>query len=219
MSGKIALAVGFADLSGADFASFLSEDSAAVSALFATTNIATARQIPAAQILFLYTRFAANGALEGTPAVGVRQIVQELRSRILVVASPVPGDTIENAMGFPGPKTANLVFTLDRKGPAFAGFFCALFERMRDGENMLEAWIELAPQGPTETDNNPELVLLPEGGANRFRASPRTGVNYLPAFGGLSVAKFSKGIIAPARCVACRRIPQSARPRRSRPCP
>jgi len=151
MSGKIALAAGFADLSGADFASFLSEDSAAVSALFATTNIATARQIPAAQILFLYTRFAANGALEGTPAVGVRQIAQELRSRTLVVASPVPGDTIENAMGFPGPKTANLVFTLDRKGPAFAGFFCALFERMRDGENLLEAWVELAPQGPAET--------------------------------------------------------------------
>jgi hypothetical protein len=41
MSGKIA-----------GFASFLSEDSAAVSALFATTNIATARQIPAAQITF-----------------------------------------------------------------------------------------------------------------------------------------------------------------------
>jgi hypothetical protein len=30
-------------------------------------------------------------------------------------------------MGFPGPKTANLVFTLDRKGPVFAGFFCTLF--------------------------------------------------------------------------------------------
>ena len=148
MSSKIALAVGFANLAGADFASFLSEDLAAVSTLFATTNIATAQQIPAAQILFLYTRFAAKGALEGTPAVGVRQIAQEVRSRILVVASPISGDTIEKAMGFSGPKTANLVFTPDRKGPAFAGFFPALFERMRDGENMLKAWVELAPQGP-----------------------------------------------------------------------
>ncbi len=168
MSRKIARAVGFADLSGVDFASFLSEDLAAVSALFETTNIATARQIPTADILFLYTRFAANGALQGTPAVGVRQIAQESRSRILVVASPVPGDTIENAMGFPGPKIANLVFTLNRKGPAFAGFFRALFERMRDGEDMLQAWVELAPQGPMETDDNPELVLLPEGGAIAF---------------------------------------------------
>jgi hypothetical protein len=217
MSGKIALAAGFADLSGADFASFLSEDSAAVSALFATTNIATARQIRAAQILFLYTHFAANGALEGTPAVGVRQIAQEVRSRTLVVASPVPGDTIENAMGFPGPKTANLVFTLDRKGPAFAGFFCALFERMRDGENLLEGWVELAPQGPTETVIR-NLCCCPRVVRIAF-APRREQANYLPAFGGLSVAKFSKGIIAPARCVACRRIPQSARPRRSRPCP
>jgi hypothetical protein len=173
MSSKIALAVGFANLASADFASFLSEDLAAVSTLFVTTNIATARQIPAAQIPFLYTRFAASGALEGTPVVGVRQIAQEVRSRILVVASPVSGDTIENAMGFPGSKTANLVFTLDRKGPAFAGFFRALFERMRDGENMLEAWVELAPQGPVETENNPEPVLLPEGGAIAF--APRRG--------------------------------------------
>lgn len=69
---------------------------------------------------------------------------------------------------FPDQKLPIWFFTLDRKGPAFAGFFCALFERMRDGENMLEAWVELAPQGPTETDNNPELVLLPEGGAIAF---------------------------------------------------
>jgi hypothetical protein len=166
MSSKIALAVGFADLSGADFASFLSED--IVSALFETTNIAAARRIPAAEILFLYARFEANGALEGTPAVGVRQIAQEVRSSILVVASPISGGTIENAMGFPGPKTANLVFTVDRKGPAFAGFFRALFERMRDGEDMLRAWVELSPQAPMETDENPELVLLPEGGAIAF---------------------------------------------------
>ena len=39
-------------------------------------------------------------------------------------------------MSFPGP---NLVFTLDRKGPAFAAFFTALFESMRDAEDMLLA--------------------------------------------------------------------------------
>ncbi len=76
-------------------------------------------------------------------------------------------------MSFPGPKTANLVFTLDRKGPAFTGFFHALFERMRDGEDLLQAWVELAPQAPMETDDNPELVLLPEGGAIAF--APRRG--------------------------------------------
>jgi hypothetical protein len=166
MSRKIARAVGFANLSGADFASFLSEDLAAVSALFETTNIATARQIPTADILFLYTRFSTSGALDGTPDTGVRQVAQESRLKILVVASPIPEDTIQNAMSFPGRKTANLVFTLNRKGSAFAGFFQALFEKMRDGED--KAWVELAPQAPMETDDNPELVLLPEGGAISF---------------------------------------------------
>ena len=99
----------------------------------------------------------------------MRQIAQESRSKDLVVDFAGTLETpIENAMGFPGPKIANLVFTLNRKGPAFAGFFRALFERMRDGEDMLQAWVELAPQGPMETDDNPELVLLPEGGAIAF---------------------------------------------------
>ena len=168
MSRKIARAVGFANHSGADFASFLSEDLAAVSALFETTNIATARQIPTADILFLYTRFSTSGALDGTPDTGVRRVAQESRLKILVVASPIPEDTIQNAMSFPGRKTANLVFTLNRKGSAFAGFFQALVEKMRDGEDMLQAWVELAPQAPMETDHNPELVLLPEGGAIAF---------------------------------------------------
>jgi hypothetical protein len=112
MSRKIPLTVGFANLSGADFASFLSEDHAVVTEL-ERTNIAAERQIPATRILFLYARFAASGALEGSPAVGVRQIAEESGSRILVVASPIPQDTIQNVMSFSGSKTANLVFTLD----------------------------------------------------------------------------------------------------------
>jgi hypothetical protein len=53
---------------------------------------------------------------------------------------------LKNAMSLSGPQKANLVFTLDRKGHAFAKFFHALFDRMRGGENLLEAWVELAPQ-------------------------------------------------------------------------
>lgn len=123
MSRKIARAVGFANLSGADFASFLSEDLAAVSALFETTNIATARQIPTADILFLYTRFSTSGALDGTPDTGVRQVAQESRLKILVVASPIPEDTIQNAMSFPGPKTANLVFHARSQRACVHGLF------------------------------------------------------------------------------------------------
>jgi hypothetical protein len=71
-------------------------------------------------------------------------------------------------MKFPGPATANLIFTLDRIGAAFARFFCALFERMRRSEDMLYAWVELAPQAPMDANYNPELVLLPEAGAITF---------------------------------------------------
>jgi len=71
----------------------------------------------------------------------VRQFAQESGSRILVVASPLPEDTVQNVMSCPGPEIANLVFTLDRKGSAFTGFFKALFERMRDGEEMLRVWV------------------------------------------------------------------------------
>ena len=173
MSGKIPLTVGFSNLAGKDFVSFLAEDHAAVSALFESTNIAHGRQIPVTKILFVYARFAANGALEETPAVGVRQVAQEAGAKILVVASPIPENAIQSVMNFPGPKTANLVFTLDRKGDAFVSFFRTLFERMRDGEEMLQAWVELAPQAPTETNNNPELVLLPEAGG--IALAPRRG--------------------------------------------
>jgi len=37
---------------------------------------------------------------------------------------------------------------------------------------MLQAWVELAPQGPMQTDDNPELVLLPEGGGIAFAPQP-----------------------------------------------
>jgi hypothetical protein len=94
---------GFSNLSD-EFASFLSEDHAAVSALFKTTNIAVGGQIPATRILFVYTHFAANGALEGAPAVGVRQVAQPSGSRILVVASLTPEDTIR-IHEFPGAKS------------------------------------------------------------------------------------------------------------------
>jgi len=44
---------------------------------------------------------------------------------------------------------------------------------MRDGEDMLQAWVEPTPQAPMETNDNPELVLLPEGGA--IAIAPRSG--------------------------------------------
>ncbi|MGB8750036.1 MAG: hypothetical protein WCD54_29320 [Pseudolabrys sp.] len=168
MSRKIPLAVGFANFSGEDFALLASED-LAISPLFETTIVATTQQIPRVDVIFIYARFAASGALEqSSQTVGVRQIAHEARSRVLISASAIPEDIAQKVMKFPGPATANLIFTLDRKGAAFARFFCALFERMRRSEDMLYAWVELAPQAPMDANDNPELVLLPEAGAITF---------------------------------------------------
>jgi hypothetical protein len=51
-----------------------------------------------------------------------------------------------------------------------ATFFHALFDKMRNGENMLSAWVELAPQGSIPTDANLPVVvvLLAEAGKIAF---------------------------------------------------
>ena len=45
-------------------------------------------------------------------------------------------ETCQKVAGVPGPKTANLIFTLDRKQKYFGAFFKEPFERMRDGQEM-----------------------------------------------------------------------------------
>jgi hypothetical protein len=76
MSRKIPLAVGFANFSGEDFALLASEDLAAISPLFETTIVATTQQIPRVDVIFIYARFAASGALEQSS-----QTVVSARSR------------------------------------------------------------------------------------------------------------------------------------------
>jgi hypothetical protein len=190
MSSKIALVVGFADLSGADFASFLSED--IVSALFETTNIAAARRIPAAEILFLYARFEANGALEGTPAVGVRQIAQEVRSSILVVASPISGGTIENAMGFPGPKTANLVSRSTAKGLRSPVFSVPSLRECVTVKTCFKRGSSFRRWRRWKRMKIMNLCFCPRAAQLPSRASSRTGVNDLQAFAASVLQNFRK---------------------------
>lgn len=62
-----------------------------------------------------------------------RNLLQQAR---VVVASAIPVETCQKVAGVPGPKTANLIFTLDRKQKYFGAFFKEPFERMRDGQEM-----------------------------------------------------------------------------------
>jgi hypothetical protein len=165
---QIALTLGLANLSGDDVSLLMSEDNAVLSPLFKRTIAPEVRRIPGADVLFLYAHLGVDGTIRGTKS-GVREVAQLTKAAIVIVASPNTGENIKAAAGLQGPKSANLVFTLDRKGTAFPIFFRSLFERMRQGESMLSAWVELAPQSPAASQADlPETILLPERGNLAF---------------------------------------------------
>ncbi|WP_417067495.1 hypothetical protein [Niveibacterium terrae] len=166
---KIPLTIGFANLSGDDLSAMVAEDAAALSPLFARSKIVPAHQIPSAAILFVYANLNEDGTIKGSVRTGVRQIVELTHAAIVVLASPNSADSIKNAVTLPGPRTANIVFTLDRNGSGFGRFFRELFEKMEGGKHMLSAWVELAPQSPTaQLAYTPQTILLAEGGKIAF---------------------------------------------------
>lgn len=170
MKVKIPLEIGFSNLSGSDAAAMLQQDAAVLSPLFKEARVVAEQQVPATPILFVYAHLNENGTIRGIDAFGIRQIVQATHSQIVVVALPNSQNSIRNASRLPGPKTADIVFTLDRKGAAFGRFFHALFELMRDGASMPEAWVRLAPQGPVAHKDQPAMILVADAGKLVFRA-------------------------------------------------
>ncbi|MGZ5803246.1 MAG: hypothetical protein ACXWKC_16000 [Xanthobacteraceae bacterium] len=166
---KIPLTLGFANLSGDDLSPLVTEDVEALSPLFINTRVVPAHQLPGAHVLFVYTHLNDDGTIRGNNKSGIRQIVQLTNASILVIASPNSADSLKNSAALDGPKTANLIFTLDRNKGGFSKFFRMLFEKMRDGEEMLMAWVEIAPQGPNMGPSDaPSTILLPEAGKLKF---------------------------------------------------
>lgn len=168
-TSKIPLTIGFTNLSGEDLDAIASEDATALSPLFARPKIVAAHQIPSAEVLFVYGHLNEDGTIQGAPSSGIRQIVQLTSAAIVILASPNSSASIQNAIGLPGPKSANLIFTLDRNGSGFSRFFRELFEKMHDGKDMLSAWVELAPQHPNVSlPYAPQTIFLAEGGKIAF---------------------------------------------------
>lgn len=166
---KIPLSIGFANLSGEDLRVFAAADAEVLSPLFATSRSVADHQIPSAQILFVYAHLNEDGTIKGQPSAGIRQIVQLTNAAIVILASPNTAASLQRAAQLPGPKTANIVLTLDRNGSGFGRFFKELFEKMRDGTDMLSAWVQLAPQHPqANLAYAPQTVLMAEGGRIAF---------------------------------------------------
>ena len=166
---KIPLTIGFANLSGEDLAEIASEDVATLSPLFAQSRIVPNHQIPSAEVLFVYAHLNEDGTIKGPTHSSIRQVVEITNASIIVLASPNSANSIQNAAALPGPKKANIVLTLHRNGNGFRQFFRELFEKMRDGKEMLTAWVEIAPQHPGA---NPayasQTVLVADGGKIAF---------------------------------------------------
>ena len=171
---KIPLTIGFANLSGADLSSLVSEDATALSPLFAKSITVPDHQIPSAEILFVYAHLNEDGTIKGADSSGIRQLVQLTNAAIVILASPNISGFIQNAATLPGPKTANIIFTLDRNGSGFSKFFRELFEKMQDGKDMLSAWVEISPQHSHISHHYaPQTILLAEAGKVAFPQSAK----------------------------------------------
>lgn len=100
---------------------------------------------PRCDVLLLYCEIDSSGSLKGSPQ-RVREIIRDSGATIAIIATNNPPEHYSVAI----PKTsfgfANIVFTIDRKGPLFASFFARLFAQMKDGISMPIAWNNLAPQ-------------------------------------------------------------------------
>jgi hypothetical protein len=169
LTTKIPLTIGFSNLSGPDLSTIVSEDIAALSPLFERSNVVADHQIPSAEILLVYAHLNEDGTIKDSTTSGIRQVVQLTNAAIVVLASQNAADHIQKAIALPGPKTANIVFTLDRNGSGFDRFFQELFRNMGAGKDMLSAWVELAPQHQSANPlDAPQTILLAEGGKIAF---------------------------------------------------
>jgi hypothetical protein len=179
----IAASVGFVTIGTSRFGPERQADETVIGDLFAKRAIAPEGKIPQAQVLFVYAELLEDGTIGGLPfKSSIRQIVQLTGAQIVVVASAASAPAIQAAAALEGPKTANIVFTIDRKGPSFGRFFSRLFREMAMGKDMLQAWVALCPQGPaSDQRDTPVTILLAEGGKLAFAPAPQASAASRPA--------------------------------------
>ena len=74
-------------------------------------------------MLFIYANVGVDGSIGLGAGVTIRHLAENAGVVIAVLASDNPAENIVTASRLPRPKKANLIWTLDRKGVAFGGFF------------------------------------------------------------------------------------------------
>ena len=128
---------------------------------------------PRCDVLLLYCEMDSGGALRGSRR-RLREIIRDTGATVVVVATEHPVDTYiagaaQSDFGQANPVMANLVMTLDRKGPVFSEFLGRLFAQMKRGVTMPVAWNKLAPQIPgVEHKDVPQTIFACERGPVAF---------------------------------------------------
>jgi hypothetical protein len=159
--------VGILDLGGVETKELVRSDVAFLRTLFADVK-AMDLSAPKCDVLFLYANLTPEGAIVGS-SVGLREIIRESGSRVVVVASPNPSRSYINAGRQQAYGRANLVMTLNRHGESFGRLFSGLFSKMKTGISMPVAWVELSPQAPGEDQpRSPETIFACEIGPLAF---------------------------------------------------
>ena len=152
--------LGFHNLAGAPADADLAIDRDALAPMFRGPVVEASKR-PRCNLLFLYCAFDADGRVTGADQ-HFPEIVKACGARFAVVVpsgvAPSPTSAITESDW-----AADLIFVLDRKGAKFPAFFQSLFRSMFEGKTFVDAWVDLAPQGPVpETMQAPEMVAVPK---------------------------------------------------------
>jgi hypothetical protein len=152
---------------GGDKSEYVEADSSFLRSLFGAVRSLELTDVKC-DVLFLYAELRPDGSIVNADR-GLREIIRDRGAKVVVVASPNPGDHYIKGGRRKPYGHANLVLTIDRRGQAFERFFSALFFRMKQGVSMPVAWVELNPQVPArEQLDNPGTIFACELGQLAF---------------------------------------------------
>ncbi len=153
--------IGFLNLLGSNGQSFVEQDKAAFGPIFQALEVSDTAT-PQCDVPLIYAQAGSDGRIIGSED-GLRGLIRKASAVIAILASPNEPNHLIAAGKPTGYGQANLVLTMNRKGPAFARFFSELFGKMYRGTTMPMAWVELAPQNPRDRHENcPETIFLAE---------------------------------------------------------
>lgn len=162
--------LGFLNLEGERFASLIAEDQAALSPLFSKIERRTGYETPKCNVLFVYAEIASDGSFGLGAESTLRHLAEKAGASVAVLATNNAPEASIASANLPGPKRANVVWTLNRRGDSFPRFFKELFTKMKAGKGMPIAWNSIAPQYKSANhDELPETICALEAGQVRFR--------------------------------------------------